>query len=184
MKNKILALALTLSFLSCKNENPNVYLKLDCESIKELMDRDQELRKTKLQGQFFPLVDSIMKSKGFADGLDELSEIDSEMKSEIQAEAKSLKRSYTEREKQVLDSLWAIQNEIDSLNTLHVINQIEAFGIDSLNAIDRKCDENSLVIFVHCPDGLKEKVSEVVEKNRDAIGENRYSHISWHLKGR
>ncbi len=83
MKNKILALALTLSFLSCKNENPNVYLKLDCESIKELMDRDQELRKTKLQGQLFPLVDSIMKSKGFADGLDELSEIDSEMKSEI-----------------------------------------------------------------------------------------------------
>ena len=161
-----LALFLTLSFLSCQHENPNANLRLDCDSVKEIAARDQDLRKTKLAGQFYPLVDSIMKSKGYARGLGDASSIDTELKSEIWNEATSLERPLSRKELNDIDATWKIQKGIDSLNTLHIIRLIEVFGIDSLNTIDSKCGKNSLLVFVHCPDDLKDKVAEVVEKKQ------------------
>jgi len=72
----------------------------------------------------------------------------------------------------------------NQLNTLQLIATIETLGIVSLNKVDGSCDENSLFIFVHCPDGLKEKVRKVITEHKEAVGENRFRHISWHLDGR
>lgn len=184
MIQKSTILFLLLLLIACGAETKNKPIKLDCDSINKLMARDQDLRSTKLQGQFFPKVDSIMKARGYARGNDDLSSIDAELKSEIWAQAKSLERPFSDKELLQRDSLWIIQNEIDSLNTLEVLEQIELFGIDSLNNIDEKCGHNSLIVFVHCPDGLKSKVAEIIEINRTGVGENRYRHISWHVNGR
>jgi hypothetical protein len=74
--------------------------------------------------------------------------------------------------------------QIDSLNTLQLISIIDKFGIDSLNKVDKSCGENSLIVFVHTPEGLKPIVREVMKKNKEEVGENRFRHILWHLNGR
>lgn len=174
-------------FFTCCNSSPNPSpLNLDCQSINNLINRDQHLRSTKLQSLFFYNLDSLIKLSGYDAGMDALPQININLKDSIWAVAKELVElnPLSEQQQAVRDSFWDIQNEIDSLNTLQVIAQIEQFGIDSLNTVDKQCNQNSLLVFVHCPDGLKEKVRMVIDKNQEGVGKNRFRHISWHLDGR
>lgn len=185
-KNLLHAFLFVFSFslISCVNNTSNTSLKLDCSSIEELMKKDQDLRQTELKSQFFHLVDSLLKINGYSEGLEDLRNINGELRDTIWAQATELDKPFTGKKKAKRDSLWKVQNEIDSLNTLLVIKQIKQFGIDSLNTIDKQCDQNSLIVFVHCPDGLKDTVRSVILKNKQGVGENRFRHISWHLDGR
>ncbi len=189
LSNVVFILTITLFsgfFFCCNNPQNKAKLKLDCQSINELINRDQHLRSTKLKSRFFHNVDSLVKLAGYEAGLDQLSSIDGNLKDSIWVVANELVdlNPLNERQQAVRDSFWTIQNEIDSLNTLQVIVQIEQFGIDSLNKVDKQCNENSLLVFVHCPNGLKEKVRVVIEDNKEGVGKNRFRHISWHLDGR
>lgn len=47
-----------------------------------------------------------------------------------------------------------------------------------------QCEQNSLIVFVHTPEGLMNKVREIITSNKEDVGENRFHHISWHLNGR
>ncbi len=169
---------------SCMNSASKNSLELSCESIAQLMESDQHLRMTKLKDPFLSNVDSLMIVNGFPGGLDKLSSLSSELRDSIWKLAKAELKPFTSKQKEAKDSIWKIQRNIDSLNTLKVIGQIQHFGIDSLNEIDSKCGQNSLIIFVHTPEGLHSKVSEIINLNTEKIGENRMQHINWHLGGR
>jgi len=171
-------------YTTCNNHSNNIEAELSCESISRLMDRDQKLRATQLKDPFFANVDSLIKINGFPRGLEELSTLPGDLEDKIWKEAKINIKPFSAIQKSKKDSLWKIQRNIDSLNTLEVLRQISIFGIDSLNRIDALCDQNSLFVFVHTPEGLMSKVSEVVNINKEKIGENRMRHIGWHLNGR
>ena len=183
-QNLIFVIIWLMVIFGCNQERSKTKLELTCGSVKEMMKRDQNLRQTSLKPQFFSNLDSLIKLAGYSEGLDAMSQLDSELSDSLRTKAKELEKPYTERQKEQRDSIWAIQSEIDSLNTLQLISTIEKFGIDSLNKVDSACDENSLIVFVHCPEGLKEKVREVINENKEEVGENRFRHISWHLDGR
>lgn len=183
-QNLILIIIWVIVTFGCSQERSKTELELTCESIKEMMKRDQNLRQTSLKSQFFSNLDSLIKVAGYNEGLDAMSELDSELSDSLRTKARELEKPYTEKQKEQRDSIWAIQSEIDSLNTLQLISTIDKFGIDSLNKVDSACDENSLIVFVHCPEGLKERVREVINENKEKVGGNRFRHISWHLDGR
>jgi len=125
-----------------------------------------------------------MISNGFSGGIDDLGDLSGDLKDSIWQEANDLIMPFSAKQQILRDSLWKIQRKIDSLNTLQVILQINTYGMDSLNRIDQKCDQNSLIVFVHAPEGLKDQVQEVIDANQLKVGENRMRHINWHLNGR
>ena len=180
----VILVILSSIYYSCKEQAKTPQLELSCESIVNLMERDQKIRSMKLMNPFFANVDSLMKQMGYEGGLDNLSYLNDEERDSIWSLAKAEIKPLTERQKLKKDSLWKVQRNIDSLNTLEVIRQIQTFGIDSVNRIDATCGHNSLVVFVHSPPGLFSEVETIVNQNAEKIGENRMRHIGWHLNGR
>lgn len=179
----LLLFSLLLLFISCQQEKSKP-LKLNCEVVNQLIESDQALRKTVLRSSFFAALDSIVIANGHEGGLEEIDPSSEPRWRQWWEEAKLYEKALTLAEMRVQDSLWKVQWHIDSLNTMHVIQLIETYGIDSLNSIDHQCDQNSLSIFVHTPQPLFDTVRAVVEANKDVIDGNRLRHIDWHLNGR
>ena len=184
IQNLILVITLLMVSFSCNQRGDENTIELTCDSVKEMMNRDQNLRKKYLRSQYFSNLDSLIKLAGYNEGLDAMPQLDDNLSDSLRARAKELEKPFTEIQKRQRDSIWEIQSKIDSLNTLKLISIIDKFGIDSLNKVDRACGENSLIVFVHSPEGLKPIVREVINKNKEEVGENRFRHIMWHLDGR
>lgn len=157
---------------------------LNCSALHAIQDSDQHLRQTEFGSEFLKLLDSLAIDGGYANGMGDVDSENEPRFDEWWDMAKYLEKPLSRAEEKRIDSLWRIQWSIDSSNTLHVIELIETFGIDSLNAVDQSCNLNSLIVFVHSPDGLKECVRSIVEANKAGVGDARYRHILWHLDGR
>ncbi|TXD49762.1 hypothetical protein [Polaribacter sp. IC073] len=82
------------------------------------------------------------------------------------------------------DSLWKLQNVIDTYNTKRLIVIIKQYGyFDSGNS------NSNIAIYamlMHTPDELKKEVTDLIniEYEKGKIDEASYGMITWHLEGR
>jgi hypothetical protein len=108
-----LAVIFLMASSACNlGENRNT-LELTCDSIKEMMDRDQNLRKKYLRSQYFSNLDSLIKLAGYSEGLDAMPQLDSDLSDSLRTRAKELEQPFTEMQKRQRDSIWEVQRKID-----------------------------------------------------------------------
>lgn len=159
---------------------------ISCEIVQEMLRKDQFYR-TKhndLLSPYFYVLDSLVKVNGFNEGMNEFSSVDLELQSQLRARAKEIIATRPKPSQTVLDSIWKLQTAIDYENTERLINIIQEVGLSAIDTMDYECGKESLLIFVHTPDELKDEVKKVIDPDLKNISENQYNHIMWHLNGR
>jgi len=175
------------SFLSCNQiQKPEKPEKLNCQTVKNLIEQDQHLRNKhrNILSPTFHLMDSLLKEEGYEKGIDNMSEVDHNDLQTIRTQVEKMEKNLVIDQKKV-DSIWVLQNKIDRDNTTRLIEILDNMNEAETKSMPYECGRESLIVFVHSPDSLKEEVAKIIQKiGLKEIDEAQFNHISWHLKGR
>lgn len=189
MKNRVIynllfiSLIIFLFVFSCKEESH----KLGCEKVEYFLERDQYYRK-KYANIWTPklyLLDSLLKIGGYNGGLDELQNIEDDLRTKLRSQVDEIYERRSKPDSLILDSIIQLQTKIDYENTRELIKIINNTNRSSLDTMSFDCSRKSFIVFVHTPNELKEEVRTTIERiNLKDIDEYQYNHIMWHLNGR
>ena len=181
MKSKIVVILCFFIVLSCQK---NVE-KINCDTVEEILKDDQLHRKNRgITSTYFFVLDSLIKGRGYENGLDDLSLISHNETIRLRENAKEINKVRPKPNQKLVDSLHHLQLKMDYINTKKVINLINTVGFPYIDTFNLGCLKESYFIFVHTPDELKGDVKDIVESGKKYISEERYKHIMWHLNGR
>ena len=159
---------------------------IDCDIINEIVTNDQFFRKKHMDitSPFFFTLDTLLKADGYTNGIDELSSYDSDMVAQKRELARDIVDSRPEASRHILDSIWALQSQLDESNTLRMIEIVEKFGLHSLDTLRDGCALDGFIVFVHSPDHLKARIKKLIDPGLIEIDEYKHRHIMWHVNGR
>lgn len=157
---------------------------LTCEDVEKLIALDQKYRSTpELMSPFFFVMDSIIKSDlKYKEGLDALPSLSSAQQDSVRSQAKAIIVHRAKPNKEVVDSLWSLQKEIDVSNTNRVIRFIQSIDKEKLDSVE--CSSKAMLIFIHTPKQKLKTVRRLIEERKDYISDSQYRHLMWHLNGR
>ena len=158
--------------LSCQVKKEN----LTCEHLNEIYENDQRYRqRTDLFSPYFFVLDSLHEEEGLQQGY---------YPHELKQKTWKILETRPKPDSLLVDSLWHLQANIDSVNVLQLLNVLNEYGFKTVRSLDYECNRMTLVTFVHTPEALKDTVRAFINKFKDSIPMTNYNHISWHLDGR
>lgn len=147
----------------------------DCDFVNALKEKDQSFKNKHLKelSPFHYYIDSLAES-----GFEELNMFDFDIMADSLA-------ALVKVEKEVIDSLWVLQEQIDKEVTEDLIEVLKNYDKNTFDLSCYKCGRESLTLFVHSPVGYKDEIKEVLDMiNLIDIDSTQYRHILWHLNGR
>ncbi|MEZ2414517.1 hypothetical protein ACA086_06085 [Muriicola sp. E247] len=186
MKFRTLLLFVLLTiFSSCKNENTYENDAELCELLAKMFDDDQAIRNLpEMTDPFFEILDSIIAVN--YSSKKEYAALPTEEQLAWGRVAREITNKRPQPSQETVDSLWAIQKEIDLKNSKLLIDITKKRGWVSKEQLG--CTQNiaPVIIFRHTPRELWEKIRPVVEKeySEKRMEDGDYWFITNHLDGR
>lgn len=177
MKQYLLLLFLLFLLNSCRNKE-NI-----CSVIDEVMEKEQLYRKkhSNVLSPYVFILDSLFKSKGYQGGANEYSTYPAEVVLETRNLTKEMLFKRPKVPKTTLDSIWKLQDAVDSLNVLRMIEIIKKNGFEKLDTLENGCAMDGLIVFNHTPSSLIDSVISIVKPDLAKFDYAKYSHILWEL---
>jgi len=185
MKNILLTLIITMTFLSCKKENNYKNDAELCSILAEMFENDQRIRNLpEMSDLFFDVLDSIKTANNLTE--EDYANLSTEEQLEWGKIAREIAEKRPNGSKEVRDSLWEIQTEIDKKNTKLLIDITEKRGWPSKDELG--CNEYiaPMLIFRHAPKEFWEEIKPLIDKEyaEKRMGSGDYWFIDNHLRGR
>ncbi|WP_400074850.1 hypothetical protein [Winogradskyella sp. R77965] len=185
MKNILLTLTISITILSCKKENNYENDAELCSILAKMIESDQSIRNLpELTDPFFEILDSIRTTNNLT------REVYSNLSTEEQLNWGKIAREIAEKRpkgsKNVRDSLWDIQEEIDIKNTKLLIEITKKRGWVSKDGLG--CTEyiSPMIIFRHAPEEFWEEIRPLIKKEYEEgkMNSATFGFIENHLDGR
>ncbi len=180
----LLFILLTISS-SCKNENTYENDAELCELLAKMIDDDQAIRNLpEMTDPFFEILDSIIAVNYSSRKV--YAELPTEEQLAWGRVAREIRNKRPQPSKETVDSLWAIQKEIDLKNSKLLIDITKKRGWVSKEQLGCTQYIAPVIIFRHAPRELWDEIRLLVEKefSEKRMENGDYWFITNHLDGR
>ena len=171
--------------MGCKKENNYENDAELCLILSEMFVNDQSIRNTPgIAGWFFETLDSIKTANNLTG--EDYTKLTKEEQLKWGKIAKKIAKKRPKMPKNIKDSLWDIQREIDRKNTKLLIEITKKRGWVNTNELGCKEYSYPVIIFRHAPEEFWDEVKPLIEKEYAEKRMNKYEYwfINNHLRGR
>jgi hypothetical protein len=178
MKKYLLLVMLSLVLFNSCRDNKDI-----CSIVEEMLVDDQLYRKKHrdVLSPYIFILDSLLKSKGYEEGSDQIATYPPDLVLESRALAKEMLFARPQAPKSTLDSILNLQDKVDSLNVLKMIGIIKENGFEKLDTLGNGCAMDGLIVFDHTPYSLIDSVLSIIKPDLRKYDTLKYEHILWQL---
>ena len=185
MKKILITFLISFIILSCRNENNFENDSELCLILAEMFKNDQSIRNSpEIADPFLEILDSIKTANNLTG--ENYTKLNKEEQLKWGKIAKKIAEKRPKISKNIKDSLWNIQRDIDRKNTELLIEITKKRGWVDKNELGCKEYFAPVIIFRHAPEEFWDEIKPLIEKEyaEKRMSKGDYWFIDNHLRGR